>query len=272
MKTHTLVLLAITGSIATPAISQVVFTDDYWGGVPTNANYNLDVIGESTVFDITGATLSLGANSLTINIAANYFDNILNNSSSLLGTQMGDLFISTDGLEWTTGGAATLNDYFGSGNETTWEYAVVLDPRKNNQGLLDVFKDGEPNADNAISSEIFEVYEDQILLSAANGIYRANQEYAYDPANQQSVSTASWYISDDYKLLSITLNNINSFLGDASDLGFHWTMSCGNDVIEFAFENPSVPPVPEPSTIGIAAVVGVLAIGLVRRRIASRKK
>jgi hypothetical protein len=47
-------------------------------------------------------------------------------------------------------------------------------------------------------------------------------------------------------------------------LGLHWTMECGNDVIEFRDDNPFVP-VPEPSTM-ILLGMGVLGVALRARR------
>jgi hypothetical protein len=277
--------LIFTTLLATSAVgvsAQAIFDDDYWGGVPTNNNatYQADVIGDADVFDLTGFNFVTGPDdALEIRIYGNYFDNIMS-GQDLLSTDMGDLFISTDGLGWDTGGAATLDDYFDDPDDsndpattTIWEYAVVLSPDSNATGALANFaNDTKPNAEEAISASVYNVDPDNIVLSSVgNGIYRANQEVSYDGSGQDALDTASWYISDDYSFLGITLDDPASLFGNNDTIGFHWTMSCGNDVIEFEYANSFATPVPEPSHIGALGIASILGLIAVRRRLKARK-
>jgi hypothetical protein len=252
------------------------FVDDvYWGGTPTsNANqYKADVIGETSVFGLTSSqvTYNSGTDSLLVEIRGNYFDDILyNRTNKLLGTSMGDLFISTNGLAWNSPFADTLGDYYGSGIETAWDYAVRLGTYDNSTGQLNPFKAGD-NANDPMSATIHAITNPatQIELSHINinGIYRSNQEVRIQ--NQgASIGGASWYFSDDASLLAIQIPAASSFLPtNGGAVGFHWTMTCGNDVIEFDYLFPAeVPPIPEPTTIGLIGLLGMAAYLRLRKR------
>lgn len=241
---------------------QYVSQDNYWGGVPNSdaAKYQSDVIGANDVFDLTQAEVIMNNGDLTLNIYGNYFDNIMS-GEGLYGTTMGDLFLSVDGLDWTNGGAATLDDYFMSPDSyTTWEYAVKLGKYDN---------EGDDLGTEQVAT-IHAITEDDIVLSnPGDGVYfREFQEFQVD-TDSNPVGLATWYIdeagaeaNDDF--LSITIAGFEDLFGSAFDVGFHWTMSCGNDVIEFQ-------PVPEPTTIGILGAAGLMGILFLRRRIVRRK-
>lgn len=262
----TILLLTVSLGLS----GQLILPDEYWGGDPTHSNYNQDVIqGPNTdIFEIDGYRFETAGDSLTIEIHGNYFKAILDNDPDLLNTFMGDLFISTNGLSWTEGGASTLNDYFGSGNETSWDYAVSINPRDNSGGGLTGLSENNPQ-----SADIYAITGDgTIELSqdhtSASYIFRKHQEVNYVPGSNQSPenTTASWFISDD--LLSITLDDAAGLFGNSDNIGFHWTMSCGNDVIEFDYT--TITPVPEPSQIGALGIVGMGAFMVLRRRLRRR--
>lgn len=253
-------LTAGTLIASTAAQAQFTGTDEYWGGTPTSnkAKWQSDVIGNPiSDFDITSWSVDIGASgslpTMTVTIFSDYFRLIDLNSSKLLGTSMGDLFISTDGLAWDLGGAPTLSDTAFTG--TSWEYAVALG----------TYTDAGDQISGTMGADVFAVTDtNNIELSAANGIYRKHQEVRYDGSNQQALSTASWEL-DPAGSLAITLNP--QFLGSGiEDLGFHWTMSCGNDVLEFEIAFDDVTAVPEPSIIALLSVLSLGVIVYARRK------
>lgn len=251
-------------------MGQATFPDNYWGGNPTHSAYEQDVIGEDSVFNLTQGTVSYDAlsNTLNVQVHGNYFDDILRDDSDLLGTTMGDLFISTDGLSWETGGSATLDDHFGAFGATTWEYAAQLGTYDNASGQLD-----GRDSSNPLSGNLYSVDEGNIRTSEVErrGIYRKDQEWQYDGAGQQAESAFSWYIAEDSSFLNIALPNFTDQFGSTGELGFHWTMSCGNDVLEFEYAYGGITPVPEPTTIGLIGVAGMIGLVLVRRRLRGRR-
>lgn len=261
MKNVVLSLLCLsTASLS----GQLQVADNYWGGDPTRSAYDQDVIGEASVFDLTSgsATYNSSSDTLNVRITGNYFDDIMDDSPDLLDTVMGDLFISDDGLSWTDGGADTLDDHFGAYGATTWEYAASLGTYDNASGQLDGI-----DANNPESGQFYSVDENNIVLSDVdNGIYRQNQEWQYDGGQQQS-SAFSWFIAEDETYLELALPNFTDTFGTEGELGFHWTMSCGNDVIEFEYAYGGITPVPEPTTIGLLGAGGLIGFVLVRRRL-----
>lgn len=250
------------------------FPDDYWGGDPTsNKNiYQADVIGQNDVFDLTGFNVQYNdvTDVLDVKIRGNYFEDLLADSNELLNTYMGDLFISTDGLSWTDPEEATLDDYYGQPDATTWEYAATLGTYDNSGGDLDNANSGNPK-----SGQLFEVNDpdNNIELSHINinGIYRENQEVRYDGQGQNALGNpVSWFFSDDESFLQISIEDSSQFLGDADEIGFHWTMSCGNDVLEFSMPG-TITPVPEPSLIGALGIGGLFGFLWIRRKRQPRK-
>ncbi|MEE4241061.1 MAG: PEP-CTERM sorting domain-containing protein [Desulfopila sp.] len=217
--------LLASQSVAAP----IVIADTYIGGNPTHSSYvGADVIGDDALFDVSKMEVSFDSpNTMTVDIFSQYFDNI-----GKFGTELGDLFISTDG-------------YSGDGED--WEYVLKLDDYTDMSGDLN----------------LYEVVDGDIILSSAPSgyIYRAGQEVQYDATGQTSLATGSWGIFnngttsdlDDYIRFVIAYD-----FGDVSEFGFHWTMTCANDVIE----GGAPAPVPEPASAllfgaGLAGLAGL---------------
>ena len=270
MKPRSIIITAISLlSIAgTPMFGQPIWTDSYWGGTPVYTNsgidaltYNYDVVGSLDVFDLTGYEVvrDLTADTLQVIIHGNYFDDLIL-GQNLETTQMGDLFISTDGLVDNDSGEATLTDYFNSSETkavdyTTWEYGVQLGTYLNeNESLSNQQSQvGDLHQITDANSQIGLSYLDKEW-----SVYRSQQEVSLNFAHDANSTDASWYIDTTgaNNFLSITINNFTSLFGIYETLGFHWTMTCGNDVMEFEWTN--VTPIPEPQTV---AIYGVLAMG-----------
>ena len=252
-------LLVSLSAFALTGFGQAVFQDDYWGGQPTSPSWQTDVVGPLDPFDLDRAEVTFDGTNLTINIFGNYFDDVVANSSNLVGTTMGDLFITTTGLSWEgETGADTLDDYFGNPNGyTQWNYAVDL--HFATQNIL-----GQ-------TGNLLAIQESDIILSnpGPNNNYRANQAWAVNPEQARGIDSVFvlWGIqtngSEDY--LSINLLNWTSVFAPGTEVGFHWTMSCANDVMEWGGV------VPEPSTVGLIGVAALGGLLMIRRRLTRRK-
>lgn len=229
----TIVLAGWTGLTAANAqAAPIVIEDTYIGGTATHSSYvGKDVIGDANLFDVSRMEVSvLPGNTLRVDVFSRYFDNI-----GIYETQLGDLFLSTVG-------------YRGEGE--SWEYVLKLDNHL-------------PDTTSGTVA-LYEVQATGIVMSSAPAgyIYRAGQEAQYDPAGQSSLATGSWSLhnvggltdTDDFLRFTLAYD-----FGPVSSYGLHWTMTCGNDVIEGAA------PVPEPSAILLFGV-GMMGLGGVLRR------
>lgn len=207
--------------------------DNYIGAAPTSTAWNgRDVIGVEDLFGVHRMTVDINRGmGMQVSINSSYFNNI-----GQYQTTLGDLFISTDG--WNPSGTAP---YTGdnSANGEDWEYAMVLAA----SGVANLY---------AVTDE------DSIVLSSApNGyIYRRGQEVSYTPGLQNSLGEGSWSINTELDWLTFDIPWIEGW-NDVAVFGFHWTMSCGNDVIEGAA------PVPEPATMLLlgTGLIGLAGIG-----------
>jgi hypothetical protein len=219
--------LLASQSVAAP----FVIEDNYIGENLTYPSYSGDIIGDASFFDVIKMEVSFDSpNTMTVDVYSRYFDNI-----GKYETELGDLFISTDG-------------YSGDGED--WEYVLKLDDYHGNPGDTGILN-------------LYEVDDEKITSSFAPSgyIYRPGQEVQYNAGDQNFLTTGSWGIFDNG-----TPSDQDDFLrfviaydfGDVSEFGFHWTMTCANDVIE----GGAPAPVPEPTTAllfgaGLAGLAGL---------------
>lgn len=238
-------------SVGPAQAAPITITDQFIGGAPTSPSwYGADVIGDADKFDISSLNFEITGSSLTVNVISSYFNNV-----GQYGTRLGDLFISTNG--WHPYGSAPYTDDTASNGET-WEYALVL----SNHGES-AAQSGNP-ANFVNQSGTISLYQitnpAQIQLSNASGIYRGNQEVLLNTSGLQALATGSWGIFDlpgEYDQLRFTI--ATSIFSNVTDWGFHYGMTCGNDVIEGGAA------VPEPAS----AMLLLTAIGgaaFLRRR------
>jgi len=209
--------------------------DNYIGADPTSSSYDgLDRIGDIDLFEVYGMNVSIDSgNKMVVSINSSYFDNI-----GAYGTYLGELFISTDGYNPVT---PSSQDYHSNGED--WEYAFVLDSHSANFGSGTLY---DTNGDGSI-----------VLSSAPSGyIYREGQEVQYNPGTQTGLGDGTYNISGDW--LTFYIPWLDSW-NEVEVFGFHWAMTCANDVIEGSA------PVPEPATMLLLGI-GLIGIGGVSRR------
>jgi hypothetical protein len=224
--------LTLLGGLLGTAEAYTIF-DNYWGGNPTSSTYaNRDVIGDTNRFDVSSMEVTFSGSFMNIAITGNYFNSFL--GGGVYNMRPGDLFISAAG--WDMGGmtAPYSADTRASGQQ--WNYVFDLG---DNSGL-----------NSTGTGYLYALSQGTITESNIAGIqppgtytYRGLQEWAFTPdqtASNNPLATGSWVISGNQLIFSIDASSL-SFSGES--IGFHWTMQCGNDVIEGAA------PVPEPSTM-----------------------
>ncbi len=202
---------------------------------------------EVNYFDIDFMTVAIEKNGdVTVEINTDY-------TAGRRGTDYGDLFLSTNGWNpYGIPGSGYPEDRFGLGE--TWEYAL-----------------------NTSSGNIYSVNPDNIQLSneimTALNIpayhYRNNQEVLYNPGSEDAIGSFAFSHAGSLISYSFNLSSFGLSWEDELNLGFHWTMTCANDVIQGDIYKAAVP---EPGTM-ILLGLGVAGLGAAgRKRIARRKE
>jgi hypothetical protein len=230
----TLFLLWLAGPVNA---STWTIMDNYIGGIHTGswAQNNGDVISldsEIDYFDIDLMDVTIETNgNVNVTIQTGYDPDNTNATYFDLITY-GDLFVSTNG--WTPNGTGE-----------SWEFVL-----------------------NTASQHIYAVDEANILLSndvmtVDESWYRQNEEVLYNTAGKTSNKTFT-FNDDNPEFISYAFNLEDFGLPweDALDLGFHWTMTCANDVIEGGIHKA---PVPEPGTMLLLGL-GMIGLGAVGRK------
>jgi hypothetical protein len=212
-----LTLLTVLLIVSTPFLVRaeiIVDTGDaaYWGGAET-MSWGKDVIGDKFAVDTMDVT-HVG-DLWSVKLTGIYFANYLNNDSEVKDYGPGNLYISSRGWKTSTTDAYFRTDTF---NETEgWDYVV------------------SPTGIYALNN-----WDGIQKTNGPSGWYWRDGQawmggYTGDPIHGATImmDTAGGSMTFNFSMAGIDL-------GD--NVGFHWAMRCGNDVVEGGVS------VPEPSS------------------------
>ena len=256
-------LLLSFGASAFAAPVTTTIADTFVGGVDNNSPAR-DIIGDPNSFDIQGmdVTIDRAAGTLQVKIATQWWDPSLNgvfNFGPGYDVRSGDLFISTNG--WSPFGAAPY-DQDDASNGEGWEYVFDTSEGKIYGGAC-----GLSLSQNEMTGPLIgpDVNDDGV----GDYAYRDNQETRRSGGGTEvGTGTATSTFSDGDPVAFFTYNLTLAALGidpnGPINLGFHWTMTCGNDVIEGGVEGGPGNEVPEPGIVLLFGL-GLLGLGLRRR-------
>ncbi|MEO6801248.1 MAG: hypothetical protein ABI178_15020 [Rhodanobacter sp.] len=262
MKTKLPIWITALGlMVVFSSASATAMNDDYHGG---NGHGYGDVIAGAgvTTYNIDGMEANLSGSRLTVIIHTNFAGNAGTEAEwtkGRTGIGYGDLFLSTG---WTPSGASPY-DADNAANGNHWTYAFSLDNPLSNAGgdgivyALGAGTAGNHNPDVLLSNDFMDC--------AGRCIYRDGQAVAVNRLQAtQTDNTGSWTVGDGF--LSFSFDTAGLDL-NPNNFGFHWTMYCGNDVIE-GLDPVSVP---EPKPAGIFLLgIGLIGLGVMRQRKAAR--
>lgn len=231
---------------------------DTFVGAQDNVSPARDIIGDANSFDIDrmDVTIDRAAGTLSVKIATQWYDPTSNgvfNFGEGYDVRSGDLFISTNG--WAPFGAAPY-DADDASNGEAWEY--VFDTTNSNiyGGAFGISNTQDEMVGPLVGTD-------------GNNAYRDNQETRRtDGGTQTGSGTVTWSLAGDSSIAFVQYDLTLAALGidpdGAINLGFHWTMTCGNDVIEGGVDGGPGNEVPEPGIVLLFGL-GLLGLGLRRR-------
>jgi hypothetical protein len=212
------VLLAILSAGAV-TISDRAGGAIYWGGKYVNIKPSAysDYIGRRTAVDQMEVIMSNDV--VTVKITGPYFFNYVHNVNRTRDALPGDLYISSQG--WKVSGTPPYSKDIFEASEG-WDYVVSFEKKA-----------------------VYKLKFSDIMMTSAlprGSRYRAHQ--AWRGGYGEAIDDAEVILTD--KGLSFTFSVRNMAL--RSEIGVHWTMKCGNDIIEGSASLPPIamtaPPAP----------------------------
>ncbi len=227
------ILVALSFSSGAGALT--VSTEDYYGGTVQGYTVFNDLIG--TAFSVESLSASLVNGTIKVVLTGDYFKSDYAKGVSNYG-HPGDLYISSNG--WVVNNPANNADTDKFELSEGWNYVVKFsrDSGTNNTFLYSLSGAYTPTGSESLWSG-----------------YRIDQ--AYQGGYGTMISAATSTLDSNQGTLTFIFNSMGL---DPNAIGYHWTMACGNDVVEGGGK-----PVPEPGTL-ILLGLGVLGLGMARLR------
>ena len=253
--------LAMAGALGVGGAQAGVISDcynsncaaGYWGA--DDSIQNTDRIG-GLLYEVKEAVVEVGAGTLDITVYT-HFDTLHSDVTGTFAGRLfaGDLFLSLDGWS-TTDTAPYENDNMDFLGRELWELVIDTDTGE----IYNIAGTGNTHIK---SSDDF--------FGGSGATFRKRQEVQVDAASADAAGLSignagvSTSVMDggngdlEWFKYSIDYNLISQLLGNDRELGLHWTMTCGNDVIEGGT------PVPEPGILSLLGL-GLAFLGFSGRR------
>ena len=263
MNIKKLLLLIAAFGICSPLYATTI-QDNYWGG---DSNGYGDVISDTgdTRFNIDSMDVNLSGTQLSVTVHTNFgagngLDSYPTYTTSGNGIGFGDLFLSSNG--WHPYGSATNHyKYDNASNGTVWDYALSLDNRwsaTSTGAALYSLNTTNGNSDVLVT--------DQFI--SGHAIYRNGQATAVDKAKAQRLGNIASFDashSGNNGYVTYVVDLAGTALANASSIGLHWNMTCGNDTIEGQYNVPVN--VPEHASFFIMLLgLGAFGLGIIGNR------
>jgi hypothetical protein len=258
MKIHSIVGLILLSILIGPVtgMAQTTVINDlrdgantYYGGtaVPSPSNYaNQDVIPGSTLeWDINSMVVTVTGTTVDVKVIGPWFSPVYNSADLFYNS--GDLYLSSTGWKHTTDSPHFITDTFTQAEG--WNFVVTdRKPAYNQAGGFTGYESGVYVLDWNTLKMTDPTY--------ALALGRADQ--AYHDGYGGKVEGATVTFNNTLGANSYMEFQFNNFL--SGDVGLHWTMYCGNDVVE-----GQVTFVPEPGSLLLLGF-GLAGLGVYRRR------